>query len=72
MIKNCFACGTETQLIFTQMDHIDYFYVRKNILIKYSYGFIVVPSGIGTLDELFEVSVLIQNKIINNFPILIF
>ena len=39
---------------------------------KYSYGFIVVPSGIGTLDELFEVSVLIQNKIINIFPILIF
>ena len=39
---------------------------------KYSDGFIIVPSGIGTLDELFEVSVLIQNKIINNFPILIF
>ena len=39
---------------------------------KYSYGFIIVPCGIGTLDDLFKALTLIQNKIINIFPILIF
>ncbi|MFV8342685.1 TIGR00730 family Rossman fold protein [Flavobacterium sp. XS2P39] len=52
--------------------HIPYFFVRKVILIKYSYAFVVMPGGIGTLDELFEALTLIQNKIINNFPIVIF
>ena len=52
--------------------YIPYFFVRKVILIKYSYAFIVMPGGIGTLDELFEALTLIQNKIINNFPIVIF
>jgi uncharacterized protein (TIGR00730 family) len=52
--------------------YIPYFFVRKVILIKYSYAFVVMPGGIGTLDELFEALTLIQNKIINNFPIVIF
>ncbi|TDE42118.1 TIGR00730 family Rossman fold protein [Flavobacterium rhamnosiphilum] len=52
--------------------YIPYFFVRKVILVKYSYAFIVMPGGIGTLDELFEALTLIQNKIINNFPIVIF
>jgi len=52
--------------------YIPYFFVRKVILIKYSYGFIVMPGGIGTLDELFEALTLIQNKIINHFPVVIF
>jgi uncharacterized protein (TIGR00730 family) len=52
--------------------NIKYFFVRKTLLIKYSYAFIVMPGGFGTLDELFESLTLIQNKKIKNFPIVIF
>lgn len=52
--------------------NIPYFFVRKVILIKYSYAFVVMPGGMGTLDELFEALILIQTKIIKNFPIVIF
>jgi uncharacterized protein (TIGR00730 family) len=52
--------------------YIPYFFIRKVILIKYSYAFIVMPGGIGTLDELFESLTLIQNKIIADFPVVIF
>ena len=52
--------------------YIPYFFVRKVILLKYPYAFVVLPGGIGTLDELFEALTLIQNKIINNFPVVIF
>jgi len=51
---------------------IRYFFVRKFLLMKYSFAFVVMPSGIGTLDELFEALTLIQNKMIQNFPIVIF
>lgn len=51
---------------------IPYFFVRKVILMKYSYAFIVMPGGMGTLDELFEAITLIQTKIIQNFPVVIF
>ena len=51
---------------------IKHFFVRKILLIKYSYAFIVMPGGFGTLDEYFEALTLIQTKKIGNFPIIIF
>ncbi len=48
-----------------------YFFVRKTLLIKYSYAFVVMPGGAGTLDELFEALTLIQTGKIQNFPIVV-
>jgi len=48
-----------------------YFFVRKTLLIKYSYAFVVMPGGAGTLDELFEALTLIQTGKIRNFPIVV-
>lgn len=50
---------------------IRYFFVRKTLLIKYSFAFIVVPGGFGTLDEFFEALTLTQTKKIRQFPIII-
>ncbi len=52
--------------------NIRYFFVRKTLLIKYSYAFVVMPGGFGTLDEYFEALTLIQTKKISEFPIVIF
>lgn len=51
---------------------IKYFFVRKMMLIKYSYAFIVMPGGFGTLDEFYEAITLVQTKKIDGFPIIIF
>lgn len=46
-----------------------YFFVRKVLLVKYSYGFVVMPGGVGTMDEFFETLTLIQTATIKNFPV---
>jgi uncharacterized protein (TIGR00730 family) len=51
---------------------IDYFFVRKGMLMKYSYAFICMPGGFGTMDEFFETLTLIQTKSITQFPIILF
>lgn len=48
-----------------------YFFVRKTMFVKYSEGFVVLPGGVGTLDELFEAVTLIQTGKVTNFPIVL-
>ena len=51
--------------------NFDYFFVRKVMFVKYAQGFIVLPGGVGTLDELFEAITLIQTQKIGKFPIVL-
>jgi uncharacterized protein (TIGR00730 family) len=51
---------------------IKYFFLRKMLLLKYSYAFVVMPGGFGTMDEFFGAITLIQTRKIKMFPIIIF
>jgi len=49
-----------------------YFFVRKMMFVKYAQGFVVLPGGLGTLDELFEALTLVQTQKVTRFPIVLF
>ncbi|WP_372945521.1 TIGR00730 family Rossman fold protein [Muriicola sp.] len=75
------SVGLNIELPFEQHDNpyidndksldFDYFFVRKVMFVKYSQGFVVMPGGFGTLDELFEAITLIQTHKIGRFPIIL-
>jgi uncharacterized protein (TIGR00730 family) len=75
------SVGLNIELPFEQHDNpyidsdksldFDYFFVRKVMFVKYSQGFVVMPGGFGTLDELFEAITLIQTHKIQKFPIIL-
>ncbi len=75
------SVGLNIQLPFEQHDNpwidsgksldFDYFFVRKVMFVKYSQGFVVMPGGFGTMDELFEAITLIQTHKIGRFPIVL-
>ncbi len=50
----------------------DHFFTRKVLMVKYSYAFVIMPGGFGTMDEFFETLTLIQTKTINDFPVVLY
>jgi uncharacterized protein (TIGR00730 family) len=52
--------------------YVKHFFLRKVLLVKYSFAFVVMPGGYGTMDEYFEALTLIQTQKINHFPVIIF
>ena len=56
---------------FYNIIHVNYFFMRKWLLTRYSVGFVVFPGGIGTMDELFEVLNLIKHHKIPEFPVIL-
>lgn len=74
------SVGCNIQLPFEQKENpylhksftFQHFFVRKTLMVKYSYAFIIMPGGLGTMDEFFETLTLVQTKTITNFPIILF
>lgn len=74
------SVGCNIQLPFEQVGNkythksftFEHFFVRKALLIKYSYAFIILPGGFGTMDEFFETLTLIQTKSLTSFPMVLF
>ncbi|MFD7161778.1 LOG family protein [Streptomyces violascens] len=77
---NGISVGLGIELPFEQglNPHVDiginfrYFFVRKTMFVKYAQGFVVLPGGLGTLDELFEALTLVQTRKVTRFPIVLF
>ena len=75
-----YSVGCNIKLPFEQKPNMfvhksitfEHFFTRKTLLIKYSYAFIIMPGGVGTMDELFETLTLIQTKTIKNFPVVLY
>ncbi|TAH03188.1 MAG: TIGR00730 family Rossman fold protein [Sphingobacteriales bacterium] len=78
--NNGVSIGCNIQLPFEQQGNpyvqqsitFEHFFVRKVLLVKYSYAFIIMPGGVGTMDEFFETLTLVQTKTITQFPIVLF
>ncbi|WP_020529169.1 TIGR00730 family Rossman fold protein [Flexithrix dorotheae] len=66
-----FEQGANVYIDPDKLMNFDYFFVRKVMFVKYSQGFIGMPGGFGTLDEIFEALTLIQTKKIGRFPIVL-
>jgi uncharacterized protein (TIGR00730 family) len=74
------SIGCNIQLPFEQKPNpyvnrsvtFEHFFIRKVLLVKYSYAFIIMPGGFGTMDEFFEILTLVQTKTVTNFPIVLF
>lgn len=75
-----YSVGCNIQLPFEQKPNaymhkwftFRHFFIRKTLLIKYSYAFIIMPGGFGTMDEFFETLTLVQTKTITQFPLVLF
>lgn len=78
--NNGTSIGCNIQLPFEQKPNpyvhrsitFEHFFVRKVLLIKYSYAFIIMPGGFGTMDEFFETLTLIQTRTITQFPVVLY
>jgi hypothetical protein len=74
------SVGCNIMLPFEQQENpymhksvtFEHFFVRKVLLVKYSYAFIIMPGGFGTMDELFETLTLVQTQTITRFPIVLY
>ncbi|TDD15542.1 TIGR00730 family Rossman fold protein [Nonomuraea diastatica] len=78
-VDGAVSVGLGIELPFEQRmnDYVDlgiefrYFFVRKTMFVKYSCGFIALPGGFGTLDELFEALTLVQTRKVTSFPVVL-
>ncbi|MGP3914094.1 TIGR00730 family Rossman fold protein [Nonomuraea sp. 10N515B] len=78
-VEGAISVGLGIELPFEQRmnDYVDlgiefrYFFVRKTMFVKYSCGFIALPGGFGTLDELFEALTLVQTRKVTSFPVVL-